>query len=390
MVRYAKNLSQAAELRAVLNSQSIEFDLLDSQGAPIPSLHLSKLKSAAQLLSITSVQALHETNRAEAWSNITAEAEFLRSYRGDPLMISDLVRVATAIIAITATWDALQEDCWTEQQLSELQARWEAVSFTNQLEAVVRMERAFGIASLEEARKMTYQQSAQSFYSSARSRASDGDDPASVVREDLNNLKGRYLFWRWKYSGSFDTEEYNIRSANAALVCSRLILTSGAFLPALHGLDEEATRLEQLDPAAKSSSGIYRYAADMFRRYFERMAAAEAARELVITAIALKRYHLQRSSYPENLNALVPAFLRAVPKDPWDGKSLRYRTLPEGGFVLYSVGKDGEDNGGDATPDHTGNPAAFDFVGKDFLWPRLATPAEVEQYRAKTNRGAAK
>jgi hypothetical protein len=111
---------------------------------------------------------------------------------------------------------------------------------------------------------------------------------------------------------------------------------------------------------------------------------------LVITAIALKRYHLQRSSYPENLNALVPAFLRAVPKDPWDGKSLRYRTLPEGGFVLYSVGKDGEDNGGDATPDHTGNPAAFDFVGKDFLWPRLATPAEVEQYRAKTNRGAAK
>jgi hypothetical protein len=34
-----------------------------------------------------------------------------------------------------------------------------------------------------------------------------------------------------------------------------------------------------------------------------------------------------------------------VPADPWDGRPLRYRRLPDGA-VVYSVGADGVDNGG--------------------------------------------
>jgi hypothetical protein len=42
---------------------------------------------------------------------------------------------------------------------------------------------------------------------------------------------------------------------------------------------------------------------------------------------------------------LVPTYLDAVPKDPFDGSELRYKKL-ETGFTVYSVGEDKRDDGG--------------------------------------------
>jgi hypothetical protein len=41
----------------------------------------------------------------------------------------------------------------------------------------------------------------------------------------------------------------------------------------------------------------------------------------------------------------VPAYLSAVPIDPFDKLPLRLRARPEG-LLIYSVGPDGQDNGG--------------------------------------------
>ena len=68
---------------------------------------------------------------------------------------------------------------------------------------------------------------------------------------------------------------------------------------------------------------------------------------MAITAIALARCKLRTGTLPSNLTALVPDFLRALPRDRMDGKALRYRVLPSGGYVLYSVGEDAKDDGGD-------------------------------------------
>jgi hypothetical protein len=65
-----------------------------------------------------------------------------------------------------------------------------------------------------------------------------------------------------------------------------------------------------------------------------------------IAAIAAERYRLAKSQWPDSLDALQAAgFLREVPNDPYDGKPLRWRRLDDG-LVIYSVGPDGEDNGG--------------------------------------------
>lgn len=65
----------------------------------------------------------------------------------------------------------------------------------------------------------------------------------------------------------------------------------------------------------------------------------------VMAAIAVERYRLAEGRFPESLEQLVPKYLEIVPIDPFDGMPLRYKRL-EKGYTIYSIGEDGEDNGG--------------------------------------------
>ena len=69
--------------------------------------------------------------------------------------------------------------------------------------------------------------------------------------------------------------------------------------------------------------------------------------EVAVTAIAIERYRRHHGRLPERLEELVPDFLPQLPVDPFDGKQLRY-VLSRDQYLLYSVGVDGVDNGGQA------------------------------------------
>jgi hypothetical protein len=61
------------------------------------------------------------------------------------------------------------------------------------------------------------------------------------------------------------------------------------------------------------------------------------------TLLAMKAYKLDKGRLPETLEQLVPDYLDAVPIDDFDGKPIRYNAAKK---IIYSVGKDLEDNGG--------------------------------------------
>ena len=63
------------------------------------------------------------------------------------------------------------------------------------------------------------------------------------------------------------------------------------------------------------------------------------------TALAVERYRLAHNARPETLGMLVPTYLDSVPTDPFDDKPIRYRRT-EPGYIVYSVWRDGRDNGG--------------------------------------------
>jgi hypothetical protein len=82
------------------------------------------------------------------------------------------------------------------------------------------------------------------------------------------------------------------------------------------------------------------------------------------TILALRAYQLTHGKLPENLDALVPEFLDKVPVDAFNGQPLHYSAERK---IVYSVGKNLKDDGGDdrsnAGPDqnHLDVVYAFDF-----------------------------
>ena len=62
-------------------------------------------------------------------------------------------------------------------------------------------------------------------------------------------------------------------------------------------------------------------------------------------AFAMAAYHADNGKYPAKLDDLAPKYLAKVPDDVFSGKALIYKP-GENGFLVYSVGVNGQDDGG--------------------------------------------
>jgi hypothetical protein len=79
----------------------------------------------------------------------------------------------------------------------------------------------------------------------------------------------------------------------------------------------------------------------------EATSRAVTASRLLRIELALRLYHLENGTYPSRLEMLVPKYVPTLPIDPRDANQypLRYVTTADG-YLLYSVGVDGDDDGG--------------------------------------------
>ena len=74
----------------------------------------------------------------------------------------------------------------------------------------------------------------------------------------------------------------------------------------------------------------------------------KAANSLSRLLIAIKCCKLKTGALPASLDALVPGYIDKVPEDPFDGKPMRYDPAKK---IIYSIGRDLQDNGGDKDAD---------------------------------------
>ncbi len=117
---------------------------------------------------------------------------------------------------------------------------------------------------------------------------------------------------------------------------------------------------------------------------------SRAQRQAVRIMLALEAYEARHGSPPETLAELAPEFLPSVPLDPVSGQPfvLVGRAAAEGDprrWLLYSVGTDGEDNGGAETADPDDAMDALEFEeaarGLDYVFNRLRTDPTEPQGR---------
>ena len=82
-------------------------------------------------------------------------------------------------------------------------------------------------------------------------------------------------------------------------------------------------------------------------------------------ACALECYHLAHGEYPETLDALMPQFIEELPHDIIGGQPLHYRRTGDGKFLLYSVGWNEKDDGGQVVLKPDGSE---DLEKGDWVW----------------------
>ena len=88
---------------------------------------------------------------------------------------------------------------------------------------------------------------------------------------------------------------------------------------------------------------LARFGVVNMRPFYQRIERNSVLRDLALAAIAVTTERRKTGRLPEMLDPSLPA-------DRFTGKSCGYKATP-GGFVVYSAGRDGEDNGGDPEKD---------------------------------------
>lgn len=89
--------------------------------------------------------------------------------------------------------------------------------------------------------------------------------------------------------------------------------------------------------------------------------------QLAKAACALERYFLKTGHYPDSAwSLLIPEFLEATPRDPLDGKPIRYRRTEDGRYRVYSIGANLVDDGGNVVFEP--NRSRPNYQHGDWVW----------------------
>ncbi len=355
----------------------IGFDLNAGDGNAMLLLHLGRLQRLAEEFGTRAVLELHDGNQAAAWTNVLAATRLITAWDPERVEGSYMVRYGCLEITYGTIWQALQAGGWSEDQLARLQAEWAGADLFKGLPDTAAFNRARMVATCKQDRQQPL-------------------PPAVTATQILHspraawyNANRRSRRARYREEGTYEDEaalllyyrdrEVQLWRAVQAHTWSEMRRFPGVTNTAPFRSRDRSSHLQLMMDNMRTAMRIGGGGVSLLGL----AAQAEARRRLVVTAVALERYHARFGSYPKDLAELVPGLLPSLPMDFMDGQPLRYRLRPDGHFVLYSVGLDCVDNGGTAPP--TGRRESLSrsqefgaWQGTDLVWPRPASGAEVK------------
>ncbi len=92
-------------------------------------------------------------------------------------------------------------------------------------------------------------------------------------------------------------------------------------------------------------------------------------RAAMLTVLTLKQWQKEKEGYPDSLETLIGAgYLKELPMDPYSNKPLVYRKTDDN-FILYSVGLNFVDDGGELRKGRSGKIRRWADEGDAVFWP---------------------
>ncbi|MGA3283911.1 MAG: hypothetical protein ABSD57_05575 [Verrucomicrobiota bacterium] len=312
-------LAQAGEAVKLPHSR---YPIHLSWGAYTLLPHLAKLKNLSLIAEYESL--LDEKYSAADISTITGMARTLDT---EPVLISKLVRIAMLNMAEMALERRLNAGNLTDAEMKHLGELFAESAKTNQIANGLIGERA------------TFMQNFGMSYAEWKRLSNSGLDNSSS--QDGPPLPGSQPLI-FKFTGLFEREQ-------------RFYLqTMQTFISFAENCPKNFSQITNFQEQIWRPIGHNHYIILSMLMPAVGMASEKEIKGLAQvrtaqTALAVERFRLATGRLPENLKGLTPEFLSTVPVDPFDGAQLRYHRLAKG-YVIYSVGADGHDDGGREKP----------------------------------------
>ena len=321
------------EVRAAIRQHQFHFPLKLSDGMMLLLPHLTEIRNEAQQLRIAGELSSErgEVNAAvDQLADVFLTGDTLRT---EPLLISQLVRMACYTMGIGSAERLISRQKLSEQQLDRIETMIDGIQLTNSLRRALLSERVMFSDFYESGRGWLDPSAANE--ASEQTKVQAGMTFLSVT--GLKSADRRLMF---------GTMEKALELADKNDADSRV---------EFQGLFEKcAVEAHRFPPKILSMMLL-----PSLKKIPDRFASIEVRCSAMRVALAVERYRLRHDDkLPGKLEDLTPEFLKKVPVDPFDGQPLRFRLLTNG-YVIYSIGANRVDDGGTERPEK-GSSKTFD------------------------------
>jgi hypothetical protein len=280
-------------------------------------------RTVANLLSLDALLRAQDRDLEGALQSCLAGLNLSRALDEDPLLITQLVRIACRSVAVRRLERVLAQGEPPAEELAKLQQAVAVEADAPVFCQAMRGERAYSNETLERMQAGSPVMQARALAGAAAPTPAGPSIPAYIQAA---------------LSGS-------VRGNRAAILRFETDCIEASKLPA----GEQRRRLKQLESEAQNLPVLARLLVPACVKVGEACFRCEAEAKCMVAGLAAERYRQATGKWPETLDALAPMYLAKVPLDPFDGKPIRMARFKEG-IVIYSVSYDGVDNGGALPP----------------------------------------
>ncbi|HEX5270128.1 MAG TPA: hypothetical protein VFW33_06575 [Gemmataceae bacterium] len=260
---------------------------------PVP-LHLQATEAVTDLLALDAEVLAHDDKPDEALVSIRAALVAAHTVGDEPLLRSQVTRLGWQNLCAESLEEVLRHGRGSDEKLLGVQRALEAEAAAPVMRLAARAERA-GLHGLLTAME--------------NGELSREELPLLGVRgEGASLVLGR--------------RRETLEAIHAALLDYTTRFVEVADAPPA----EQATRAKELAaaPLKGPPETLPLLSALPVRDIVETCQKAQARLRCAAAAVAAERYRLATGRWPDDLAALVPKYLGAVPADPFDGKPLGY------------------------------------------------------------------
>lgn len=307
--------------------------------------HLSRIKALTLLTQVRATATLEEGRGHEAFDDLRLGLRLSESIRQEPLLIDHLVRLATLGMDLQTVREGLRRHAWSGEGLSGIQVALQKINLLAEYKRAMSGERACETRGLDFLRRQGLHSEEMSYL---------GSDEGAASTAPSFSLVPSGLFYQNMLTISRFFETYTLPAA-----------------------DEQARRIspvlaEQGTQALEAMRrGPYTLIAKLLLPALQKAVQKSGRMQTYVDATrvgcALEAYRLANGKLPDSLETLAPRFLASLPGDLIDGKPLRYRQTAEGGYLIYSIGWNQKDDGGEIAWSKGKDPSVDASQG-DWVW----------------------